>query len=316
MSDVEISEEFSSKASLLDGPSTDDDTSEKVFYLKQSNNRVEYEKQEIIKTKRLMQSPQTGTSPSIRQQYRFSDESEYRMNHPSRGTCVIINNKKFHQSLDMPTRHGTDRDACSLEQSFHKLGFNVRLEHNKSATDIKELLLRYAKADHSQSDCFACVLLSHGDEGLIYGTDQSIEIEHLITPFKFNRTLAGKPKLFFIQACRGTKLMEGIDANPFKIQYVNKIPMEADFLIAYSTISGYYSWRNSQNGSWFIQALCEVLNTNVNSNKDFIQMLTAVNRKVAYHFESNASDPSMSNKKQIPSIVSMLTKELYFRPKN
>ena len=50
--------------------------------------------------------------------------------------------------------------------------------------------------------------------------------------------------------------MEGIDSNPFEIQYVNKIPMEADFLIAYSTIAGYFSWRNSVKGSWFIQSLC------------------------------------------------------------
>lgn len=51
--------------------------------------------------------------------------------------------------------------------------------------------------------------------------------------------------------------MEGVDSNPYDVQYVNKIPMEADFLIAYSTISGYYSWRNSVNGSWFIQSLCK-----------------------------------------------------------
>ncbi len=35
-----------------------------------------------------------------------------------------------------------------------------------------------------------------------------------------------------------------------------KIPSHADFLIAYSTIPGFYSWRNTQNGSWFVQALC------------------------------------------------------------
>jgi hypothetical protein len=52
--------------------------------------------------------------------------------------------------------------------------------------------------------------LSHGEEGLIYGVDHSCEIEHLIAPFKSNPTLAGKPKLFFIQACRGTKLMDGM----------------------------------------------------------------------------------------------------------
>ena len=108
--------------------------------------------------------------------------------------------------------------------------------------------------------------------------------------------------------------MDGIDTNPYKVQYVNKIPMEADFLVAYSTIAGYYSWRNSVNGSWFIQSLCEMLS--LYGNKlEIMQILTAVNRKVAYHYESNASDPAMSGKRQIPCIVTMLTKELYFKPK-
>ena len=40
---------------------------------------------------------------------------------------------------------------------------------------------------------------------------------------------------------------------------IDKIPVEADFLIAYSTVVGHCSWRNAINGSWFIQSLCDVL---------------------------------------------------------
>ena len=28
------------------------------------------------------------------------------------------------------------------------------------------------------------------------------------------------------------------------------LPIESDFIYAYSTVPGYYSWRNSRNGSW------------------------------------------------------------------
>ncbi len=49
---------------------------------------------------------------------------------------------------------------------------------------------------------------------------------------------------------------------------------------------------------------------------EIMQLLTMVNRKVAYYFESNTNDPSASGKKQIPCIVSMLTKELYFKNKS
>lgn len=207
-------------------------------------------------------SLETTTSKQIKETLRFIDEPEYRMNHSKRGYAIIINNKRFDSRLEMPVRDGTDLDAACLESTFKKLGFDTKLFHNCSAMLIRDLMFRYSKADFSDMDCFACVLMSHGENGIIYGIDKEIEIEQIIQPFKFNRSLAGKPKLFFIQACRGTQLMEGIDSNPFDVQYVNKIPMEADFLIAYSTIAGFYSWRNSLNGSWFIQSLCQVMNDN------------------------------------------------------
>lgn len=46
-----------------------------------------------------------------------------------------------------------------------------------------------------------------------------------------------------------------------------------------------------------------------------MQLLTRVNRKVAYDFESKSDNREHSGKKQVPSIVSLLTKELYFRKK-
>jgi caspase 7 len=56
--------------------------------------------------------------------------------------------------------------------------------------------------------------MSHGDEGIVYGVDKAIEIDQLIQPFKQNRTLAGKPKIFIVQACRGSSFME-VKVNSF-----------------------------------------------------------------------------------------------------
>lgn len=55
--------------------------------------------------------------------------------------------------------------------------------------------------DHSKSDCLAMVVLSHGLKGFVYGVDDFVEIEDLLSPFKGDRcpSLVGKPKLFFIQ---------------------------------------------------------------------------------------------------------------------
>ncbi|XP_023609136.1 caspase-7 isoform X2 [Myotis lucifugus] len=200
---------------------------------------------------------------------------QYSMNFEKLGKCIIINNKKF------------DESTASEE-------------------------------DHSKAACFACVLLSHGEENSIYGTDGKMDIKDLTSLFRGDRctTLIGKPKLFFIQACRGTEFDDGIQADSGPIGDTDasprqKIPVEADFLFAYSTVPGYYSWRNPGYGSWFVQALCATLNEHGRS-LDLLQILTRVNYKVARNFESRSNYPQLHEKKQIPCVVSMLTKDLYF----
>ncbi len=58
-----------------------------------------------------------------------------------------------------------------------------------------------SKEDHSCYASFVCVLLSHGDEGVFFGTDGSVELKDLTSLFRGDRckSLVGKPKLFFIQ---------------------------------------------------------------------------------------------------------------------
>lgn len=91
------------------------------------------------------------------------------------------------------------------------------------------------------------------------------------------------------------------------------VPAEADFLYAYSTVPGYYSWRNSINGSWFIQSLSKVFEENA-ERMDILRMLTRVNATVST-FKSRTHRKDWDDKRQVPSVVSTLRKELYFFPK-
>ncbi|KAI0227833.1 Caspase-3 [Lamellibrachia satsuma] len=248
------------------------------------------------------------------------DEEAYRMNCPKRGVFVIINNRYFKKETCMDERNGTDVDASKLYQLFMGLGFDVRLEENKTCTDMLRILDGVAREDHTNNDCFMCAILSHGDFGVVYGTDGIIKLDTLVNPFKGRQcpTLAGKAKVFIIQACRGDLLDHGIDVVDGvkeREQEIQRIPEEADFLYAYSTAPGYFSWRNSSNGSWFIQALYKVFQRD-RGERDILTLLTKVNCMVACEFESHVpTDESMHLKKQIPSIVSMLTKQLYLPPK-
>lgn len=239
----------------------------------------------------------------------------YRLDYPSIGQCIIINNKNFDRRTGMNQRNGTDVDAANAMKVFAKLGYKVKVYNDQSVEQMKQVLMSVSKEDHSGAASFICVLLSHGDEGVFFGTDGSIELKYLTSLFRGDRckSLVGKPKLFFVQACRGTDLDAGIETDSVDDDESARIPVEADFLYAYSTAPGYYSWRNTMTGSWFMQSLCEMV-SKYGKELELLHIMTRVNHKVAVEFESISNSPGFNAKKQIPCIVSMLTKEMYFTP--
>ncbi|CAL8267999.1 unnamed protein product [Boreogadus saida] len=78
---------------------------------------------------------------------------------------------------------------------------------------------------------------------------------------------------------------------------------------ALDAVSGYTAWRNTINGSWFMQSLCEMLKKH--RNQELMHIMTRVNNKVALEFEAATTNPEVFIK-QIPCIVTMLTKDFYF----
>ncbi|XP_008197500.2 caspase-1, partial [Tribolium castaneum] len=182
---------------------------------------------------------------------------------------------------------------------------------------LKNLFI-VSRMDHSDCDCLVIVVMSHGDNGKIYASDMDYRTNTLWKYFNARScpTLAGKPKLFFIQACRGTglhpsqKLHVEEDASSNDVSYT--IPIMADILVMYSTVEGFYSWRDPKNGGYFIQSLVKQLR-NHHRTKDLLTILTFVNREVAIDFTSlEPNHPRFSGRKQMCSIVSMLTRLMYF----
>lgn len=245
------------------------------------------------------------------------DEMFYNMNHARRGLAIIFNHEKFDVEKLRP-RSGTDVDAKNLEASLKRLGFEVTVHHDFKTRRLLDEVQKIADEDHSECDCLFMAVLSHGEMGILYGKDTPYKPEQLWLPFTGNKcpSLAGKPKLFFIQACQGDQLDGGITLRTEVDGHMSyKIPIYADFLIAYSTVPGYYSWRNTTKGSWFVQALCAEFEERVDQ-LDLLSLLTMVSQRVAIDFESNTpNDKSMHQQKQIPCITSMLTRLIRFTEK-
>lgn len=253
-------------------------------------------------------------------------EETYRMNRRKRGKLVLICNTKFRAELKLADRKGTDKDIGAIKRVFHGiLQFEVVEFYERKTYEMLRDVEEAAKAsDNGDCDCFVVFVLTHGsDSGKVFGTEGEILISQLIEPLKNNPLLVGKPKMVFVQACRGKRHDPGImksvpdhgeesdHGEGGSSQHV-MIPVEADFLYVYSTADGYVSFQNPTTGSWFVQTLCSELETNW-QRLEMMQMLTRVCRVLAYTFASRTpSTPATHNLKQISSVTTTLTKAIRF----
>ena len=66
---------------------------------------------------------------------------------------------------------------------------------------MERILEELAQSDHSDADCVFVAVLSHGELGILYASDQPFKPDRLWSHFNAEKcpTLAGKPKLFFVQ---------------------------------------------------------------------------------------------------------------------
>ncbi|VDI22487.1 Hypothetical predicted protein [Mytilus galloprovincialis] len=93
------------------------------------------------------------------------------------------------------------------------------------------------------------------------------------------------------------------------------VPKDADILIAYATTDGHSSIRHRKDGSWFINALVQVL-TETYEKRHFEEMLVGVRHMLA-KWRGRRKDPEDSGKKQIlcqmPCSWTTLTKLFYLK---
>ncbi|CAI9558557.1 unnamed protein product, partial [Staurois parvus] len=157
--------------------------------------------------------------------------------------------------------------------------------------------------------------MSHGNKGLVYGTDgQRVALRDLT--FCFSRSsccsLDGKPKLFFIQACQGQQTQECVPvesdacnaSHDTDVTNVDLIPGEPDFLLGMATVLDCLAFRDPNEGSWYIQSLCKELSANYQRGEDIQSILTKVNKQL--------SKNCAPYKTQMPQPWTTLSKKLVF----
>ncbi|XP_074635064.1 caspase-3-like [Acropora palmata] len=238
-------------------------------------------------------------------------------------------------SGNLPRFHNREMVRLMIETTSGNLseaGFQKFEEHfDLTKEEMLDLLEKTRlTGDLVMHDSFICIIMSHGDEEGILGADsQSVPVDSIIAKFRGNKCpqLATKPKLFFLQACRGKDDDNGYHVPQMQDQVIAdagekeempvKLPTDAGVLIAYSTTKGYLSHRrfsvnmedaklySTKLGSRFISCLVQIF-LKYSHREDLMTMLTRVNNSLSQLY----SEPNGC--KQISCQLSMLTKKVYF----
>lgn len=227
------------------------------------------------------------------------------------GYVLVINNVHF-PGRENYVRSGSDEDVQRLVDLFQDLRFEIRESRDLERRDMMMLLRDTSARDFTKYDCFVCVILSHGTKDGIYGTDdQVITLEAITSLFRRDAcpSLRGKPKIFLIQACRGTQRdLVSTESDSDPIFYSKpSLPADADFLICFASAPGHESYREGSVGSWFIGAVHKVFKEYAHK-EHIMDMMLRVNNEVAGYL-------SLQGLKQMPCEICMLTKKVFFKPR-
>lgn len=246
---------------------------------------------------------------------------------------LVINNVNFIR--DPVPRNGARFDLRKVETFAKEAGFQAVRQHRDLTKQQMVYILDEIRKNRElgKHDAFICIIMSHGDEtGILCKHGETIPVDEITAKFRGGKEscpqLVGKPKLFFIQACRGKvddkgywvtngQESDNVLADSAQSEELPvKLPSEADFLISYSTTAGCISHRrftdstmngerhSEKLGSWFISCLVKVLQENSHVD-DLMTMLTKVNQEMIKYRTDGGS-------KQIPCHLTMLTRKVYF----
>ncbi|XP_068591488.1 caspase-2 isoform X3 [Cebidichthys violaceus] len=279
-------------------------------------------------------------------------QQSYRMNSSPRGFALVISNVTFDPCAapDLDPRKGGEVDDEVLRKVFTELDYLVTVHRDLTAQGMRTCIENFCRRpDHRTVDSCVVCLLSHGVEGAIYGTDgQLLQLDWVFESFDNARCplLQNKPKMFFIQACRGEEMDCGVeqidgpartcspsceqrdagregqgDANSRQRGDMGrpriKLPQRSDMICGFASLKGQRictaAMRNTKRGSWFIQELNTTLRLHARDTH-LADIMVQVNGHIKER-EGFAPGTAHHRCKEMSEFTSSLCKDLYLFPK-
>eukprot|EP00063_Salmo_salar_P063567 XP_014038402.1 PREDICTED: caspase-2-like [Salmo salar] len=275
-------------------------------------------------------------------------QQSYSMVSSPRGLALVISNVSFDPCAapDLDSRKGGEVDEEVLRKVFTELDYIVTVRRDLTAQGMRACIEQFGRQQQHQtvSSCVVC-LLSHGVEGAIYGTDgQLLELDWVFEAFDNAHCplLQNKPKMFFIQACRGEEMDCGVEQSdgPERTQSPGceqrdagregegdgdtrqmeergrlrvKLPQRSDMICGFASLKGTAAMRNTKRGSWFIQEVNSALRFRARDTH-LSDILVQVNGRIKDR-EGYAPGTPHHRCKEMSEFTSSLCKDLYLFPK-
>lgn len=236
---------------------------------------------------------------------------------------------KFIKPVD---RKAAEKDRDLLYNCFgKKLNFKIDICDDYRKDKIKKKIKKLVKMDSSKYATLAIVVSSHGyEDDLICAENGLYYLKELWEPLVQSKAWEGKPKMFFVQACRGDAKDYGCEleeklTEDLKTDSVSdganltsspcsdyKIPTSPDILIYNSCYPGYESYNNKIEGSVFIRYLCKQLEE-CGTKQDLLTNITMVNKQICHDYYTHDGKDKVI--KQCPVFLSTLKKNILFSKK-
>jgi len=209
----------------------------------------------------------------------------YPLNFATPGCLFIFNNRNFQNGLE--EREGSELDVQRLFDTFGELNFDVECYINKTAKQLRTCIKKISnETDYTNIGSILIFIMSHGKENKIFGTDgEEVDLSEFIDPFKTVESLKEKPKLFFVNASRESRMtpvhdnaveMDAAQEGNVHLNETAKIKIDADCFYGFSTVDNYFSIKESKKVSWFVQLFCDMIEQH-KSTRDLLGIMTKVN---------------------------------------
>ena len=251
-----------------------------------------------------------------------------RTNPSASGLAVIISND-YGTTPGLQVLSGTTEDGKRMTSAFKFLKFATLWRQNATGHELMQLLSELScYRNYPQSyKCIALVFSGHGlDANHLYMQDGSlITINNVVEALlpKQAPQIGSIPKLFFIDACRGKRVLsneavvvpqhggttEKVQETPQQgaSDEIIHVPPKGNFLVAYSTMPDYQSYKVKGKGGVWMTSLAERLRTSSHSVQD---ILSEVNNDLMQKFQEAETRPFMIQ----PEYISRLHGKLCLWP--